>query len=221
MLISEQERFLFVHIQKTGGSSIRKVLLAHIPDLHVFLGTHDSARQAQAILNHEYDSYFKAAFVRNPWSRLVSWYTMIVQQSHRMSRWERLFRRTPYLLTWQYVHENSTCFGDFVRNCTADIHDRDGVKNFFRNQVDYITDDQGDRIVDFVGRYEDLSRDADQLFGRLKLTGARLPHVNASSHKHYSSYYTEETAEIVRTRYARDIETFGYEFEPDEPWQAP
>ena len=41
-----------------------------------------------------------------------------------------------------------------------------------------------------------------------------LPHVNRSSHRHYSSFYSEPTRQLVAERHARDIETFGYTFEP-------
>ena len=36
------------------------------------------------------------------------------------------------------------------------IVDSDGRKNIFRNQIDYLVDDNGEIIVDFVGRFERL-----------------------------------------------------------------
>jgi hypothetical protein len=217
MLISREKQFVFVHIQKTAGSSLRVALEQSIPDLKPMLGTHDSAIAAKDYLGAaEYDRYFTAAFVRDPWARLVSWYNMIVQQSSRLSMWEKLRKRGKYLHLWQYVHENSNSFEEFVLNCTDEIEDRDGKKSFWRNQADYISDRSGRIIVDFVGRYETLSEDAARLFDQLELPDARLPHVNSSKHQHYSAYYTDELAEIVRTRYARDVEVFGYEFQREE-----
>ena len=62
--------FTFVHIQKTGGTSIRVALgLPKVPP-----GKHWSAARHRAALGREeWERRFTFAFVRNPWDRLVSW----------------------------------------------------------------------------------------------------------------------------------------------------
>ena len=67
-------------------------------------------------------------------------------------------------------------------------------------------------MVDFVGRYERLGDDFATVAQRLK-SSAKLLAGNTSEHAHYSSYYTAESAEIVRQIYQRDISTFQYSFE--------
>jgi hypothetical protein len=215
VLISGRRQFLFVHIQKTAGSSLRRVLHERVPDLRPFLGTHDTALDAKRALGDAaFGDHLAAAFVRNPWDRLVSWYAMIVQARTRAPWWRRRRAFVPRL--WSYVYENADTFEDFLRRCTAEIDDVDGRKSFCRNQVDYLTDGQGRPLVEFVGRYESLDADAGRLFERLGLQGVRLPRVNTSRHRHYSAYYTDALAELVRDRYARDVEAFGYEFERRE-----
>jgi hypothetical protein len=214
MLISDERRFLFVHVQKTAGSSVRRALHETMPDLRAFLGTHDTALQARAALGDaSFGAHFVAAFVRNPWDRLVSWYSMIVQARERAPWWRRAWgarRGEPRL--WRYVYENSRSFEEFILRCTEEIDDVDGRKSFCRNQVDYLSDAEGRPIVSFVGRYESLEADAGRLFERLGRPGVRLPRVNASRHRHYSAYYSDALAEVVRERFARDVEAFGYEF---------
>jgi hypothetical protein len=212
MLLSEEKKFLFIHIQKTAGSSLRSVMSEGIPDLRTMLGTHDTARDALAYMGEiEFSSYFTAAFVRNPWDRLVSWYTMIAQAKPRGHLLRRLLGSAEPRL-WTYVRDNSTNFEEFLRRCTAEIEDRDGRKSFCRNQIEYLTDEHGRRIVDFVGRYENLEADAGRLFDRLGLTDMVLPRINPSRHRHYSEYYSSDLAALVRERYRSDIEAFGYEF---------
>jgi hypothetical protein len=212
MLISHRARFLFVHIQKTAGSSLRHALQEAMPDLQIFLGVHDTALQAIRYLGRgTYRQYFTVAFVRNPWERLVSWYAMIEQSRDRKPAWLKDSNR-PEPRLWRYVRENSTSFEEFVRHCTAEIEDYDGRKSFCWNQVDYLSDEEGRRIVNFIGRYENLESDAQRLFEYLGIPGWKLPCVNASTHDHYSTYYTDELADVVRRRYARDVEAFGYEF---------
>jgi hypothetical protein len=217
MLISRKKSFLFIHIQKTAGNSIRRALEDAIPDVDDFLGTHDPASAARRYLGAEaYQSFFTAAFVRNPWDRLVSWYTMIRQGGSKPWPWSRpIIEPEPRL--WRYVQETSSSFDEFVHRCTAEIDDVDGTKSFCWNQVDYLSDESGRLIVDFIGRYENLAADTARLFERLAVDPPRVPHLNPSKHRHYSAYYSAETAEVVRARFRRDIEAFGYEFVPRDP----
>jgi len=74
-----------------------------------------------------------------------------------------------------------------------------------------VTGDGGEVIVDFVGRYERLQADLDEVGGRLGIPAA-LPHLNRSSHRDYREYYTDETRDIVAARFARDLAQFDYRF---------
>ncbi|PYL57175.1 MAG: sulfotransferase, partial [Verrucomicrobia bacterium] len=42
---------------------------------------------------------------------------------------------------------------------------------------------------------------------------ATLPRYNRSTREHYSKYYDDELRKLVRKRFAREIERFGYAFE--------
>jgi hypothetical protein len=200
MLLSRQKKFIFVHIQKTAGSSLREALSAAIPDLTPFLGTHDHAAWGLPHLAY-FDLYFKAAFVRNPWDRLVSWYCMIREQETYTNRF------------WEYVRSRANSFDDFLLHCTDTIDDHDGRKSILFNQIDYLCDARGLLLVHFIGRFEDLATDTRSLFSSVGLPPPHLPHVNRSSHPHYSTFYSERTRQLVAERYARDIKMFNYTFE--------
>lgn len=211
MVISHSKKFLFVHIQKTAGRSFEAVLKENIPDLKSFMGTHDHALWAKEQLEEQWSDYYKVAFVRNPWDRLVSWYTMI-QEKGRKTLYKRIFGMRKYNHLTQYVLSNSNSFEEFLYNCVDTIDDIDGKKSILYNQLDYITDEDGSLIVDFVGRFENLNKDTDTVFKTLGLENVTLPHKNSSKHKNYRSYYSEETKKLVSQRFERDIEFFGYEF---------
>ena len=210
MLISPQKKFLFIHIQRTAGTSIHRRLSQQVPDVRPFLGTHDHARWAKQQLGAAWDQYWTFAFVRNPWERLVSWYSLITRA--RSSWYGRLMRRRPNRL-WEYVQQNATSFEEFVYRCTETIDDIDGRKSFVYNQLDYITDEQGGLIVDFVGRYECLHADLAVVWATLGLAPPILSRANRSRRPHYSTFYTATTQQLIRERYARDIAFFGYTFE--------
>ena len=67
-----------MHVQKTGGSTIDAMLDEALPDVRQVKGCKRHAPLA-SILSHEPDlaSYWTFGFVRNPWSRMVSWWSMI------------------------------------------------------------------------------------------------------------------------------------------------
>lgn len=211
MLLSRSKKFLFVHIQKTAGRSFEAVLKESIPDLENFMGTHDHALWAKDKLGDEWNDLYKVAFVRNPWDRLVSWYTMI-QEKGEMTWKKRILGKRRYNDLTQYVLANANSFEEFIYNCTDTIDDIDGRKSIVYNQLDYLCDEQGALIVDFVGRFENLVDDSKKVFEHLGFENASLPHKNSSKHRNYRTYYTEETREEVRRMYSRDIEFFGYEF---------
>ena len=120
-------------------------------------------------------------------------------------------------MLWRYVLDNSSSFDEFVRNCTGEIEIKNGVfYSFASDQLDYVADRDGSLLVDFVGRFETFHGDLLEVLKRTGLELESIPHKNRSSHKHYSTFYTPETQMIVRERFKRDIEYFGYEFEDIE-----
>ena len=66
--------------------------------------------------------------------------------------------------------------------------------------------------VDFIGRFERLQADFDELCGLLGVERQKpLPHINRTERGPCRDYYDDETMAIVRAHYARDFERFGYD----------
>lgn len=203
-MISHELRCILVHVQKTGGSSIRAALQMQQFDSH----KHRFAVELRAIYGPEvWQRYFKLAFVRNPWDRLVSWWEMIrrnASEGRPMNGFQK------------YVASRARTFDEFIRHCDADCRDPDGSKCIYRNQLDYLTDADGQIIVDFIGRFERLDTDFGMVAQRLGLSAVSIPHLNRSAHPSYARYYSAETRHMVAEHYRRDIDFFGYSFEPLE-----
>jgi len=221
MLLSDTYKVVFVHIQKTGGDSIAGILRKYASDIRQLGAKHEFARSGKLKLGDAWKDYVKFAFVRNPWDRLLSWYSMIRQatritwlQARFNSRKRSHLRQTVSNPLWRYVYENSSNFEEFIKICTAEIESEEGtLYSFAYNQLDYLVDPSGNLLVDFIGRFENFSEDLRTFAARAGIELARIPHANVSAHRHYSSYYTSELERIVRERFARDIEYFGYDFE--------
>ncbi len=144
---------------------------------------------------------------------MVSWYAMITKAMANLKSEQRLLAKPFKSDLWNYAYQTSHDFESFLTNCTDEIFDLGCMKSFAYNQLDYLVDDEGSLIVDFVGRFETLESDFARLADEIGLPGLTLPKLNQSSHKHYSEWYPAKTRKLVAERFARDIEAFGYRFE--------
>jgi len=198
--------------------SFDSILRSHFADAAHWHGRHGHAADGiRDIGVDEWRSYYTFGFVRNPWDRLVSWYSMIEKRRKKLSFFRRR-RRDPFeFKLWNEVVEKATDFDSFIDTCTDVIFDNGCYKSFAFNQIDYLADAAGRPIVDFVGRFETLEADAAEIFRRLGIRDVELPRRNPSSHSHYSEWYNDRTREIVAKRFARDISTFGYSFDRPDP----
>jgi len=211
MILSYSSGFIFIHIEKAAGSSIQQALRPHagvqpnsrlrrrltwlgplnrIGGLHraVQFGEHVTADEVKRCLPAEvYGALFKFAFVRNPWDRLVSRYAHLLRSTdRRRHRFISGLEKFEDFLKWEI--QRGSC------------------------QYPYVTDAQGNQIVDFIGHYERLAEDFAKICARLKIP-AELPHANVSEHRDYRSYYTPETRELVAKEFRRDLEMFHYDFD--------
>jgi len=202
MLISIRYRLIFIHVQKTAGTSVSEFLQSRL-DATRNGGKHEYAYEVKSRIPDEiWQNCFKFSFVRNPWDRLASWY--LHMKKHHTKPGDNPF--FDYLLSIGDTFENFVLYGD--KTITTPWGDR----NLFTNQFDQLSlDDQ--LLVDFVGRFESLDSDWKQVLDRVGYTGeAKLPHVNAISRKHYRDMYTDRAREIVEEKYQKDINVFGYSF---------
>lgn len=218
MLLSIKYKFLFVHIAKTGGTSVRDSLWRckwtdpyRIPQflcskLSALTGhrigakfpRHAKAVAAQEMLPRElYQSLFKFAFVRNPWDLQVS-------------SWHHLRRERPHLV------QEYPDFEAFLRwKLDPERPPQYHADMSIERQSDYVVDLHGQLIVDFIGRYENLAADFAEACRRIGIpTPALLHSRKAERGKDYRAYYTDAAAELVGTHYRPDIERFGYAFDP-------
>lgn len=152
------------------------------------------------IVNNE--SIFKFTYVRNPFERLVSCYVNKVKE-HNYEGKKNYFTYINYLMG---ILSDISNFEDFVK-CIVKIPDR-WADRHFKLLYSYIYDN-GKKLVDYVGKFEDLSHSYEKIRGKYNLQ--ELKHENTSEKKDWKTYYTKETAELVYKYYEKDILTFGYE----------
>jgi chondroitin 4-sulfotransferase 11 len=207
MLYSFQAGVLFVHVSRTGGISIQTCMRRGLNDSTV-LGTsaHAPLCEARAELGALFDSTFKFAIVRNPWDRLVSWFSFIssISPASELRSGSQADPDSPH---W---HEFDA-YLDAVLKETCTI---DGAERLVMSQFHQLADAEEQLLTNDVGRFETLTDDALRLFGMSGLRCPPLQKLNSSTHLHYSKYYSEFGRELVSDLLKDDIEHFGYRFEP-------
>ena len=156
----------------------------------------------------EYDSYWKFCLVRNPWDRLVSCWKQKVCNTNS-SRVDA--NRVAASLAGYDEFFPGMSFERFV-HAVAEIPD-EHANGHFRSQYTFVTDEQGNLVVDFVGRMEAIEMDMNHVFRTIGVSGHSVPHLLSSGKKPYAEYYNRETRELVAKRFACDISLFKYLFD--------
>lgn len=199
----------FIHIPKTAGSAFSRWLDQHVPGIE--------NRSKHCVVSEARENWpdlgTTFVFVRNPWDRMVSYWSFIGQRAQ-----QRI---------------NNRLLGLPVKRSTTADRDRDLVDYYKKGFDVWINDlyhhrpnafDLSDthhrrettqmhwaKDVDLVIRVEDFDRDFSKIQA---LVGCQQPldRHNSSDHDHYRSYYDSVTQQMIREMYAEDIKVFGYEF---------
>ena len=218
MLISHDRCFIFFHVAKVAGLSLREALNPYtiepekfkirrpikfvdgkINPLYVIWDstlTHATALNTQKELGDLiFQSYFKFAFVRNPWDWQVSMYHFILKETAHIHH-QRVKAMSGFN---EYVRWMLDEKKPFARGAT-------------RFQKDMLCNEKGEIIVDFVGRFENLADDFAYICQCLGFQST-MPYLNKSKHSSYQSYYDKETRDLIAEHFKDDVALFGYDFE--------
>jgi chondroitin 4-sulfotransferase 11 len=181
--------FIFIHINKTAGTSIGKAIGLSLKD-------HLTAREVIARIGMDkWGTAYKFTLVRNPWDKVVSHY----EYRRKKNKTEIASRNIP--------------FSEWVRMTYGENKDTFYYNNprSFQPQVEWLKDNEGNISIDFIGKFESINKDFHQIKTIIGLD-AELPHLNASERVDYLSYYDDETRDVVARWFREDIEVFGYNF---------
>lgn len=175
--------FYQIHIQKTGGTSVRVALgIDRTP--------HETAFQIRDAIGQEaWDEAFTFTFVRNPFDRLVSNYF------HRKRR-EKLY--------------GCRDFGEFARGIiigNAPWHTDDPTM-----AMPYSEWWDDTCRPKYIARFEHLEAEYRLICRSIGMEAPPLPHHLKTEHKPYQEYYTADLREKVGSYYGKDLADYGYTF---------
>lgn len=188
----KNQYFLFIHIPKTGGTSI-------LQKIYSFLKIPEFQIQHKLASEYSYSTWHSYSFcvIRNPFDRLISHW-----KYHTTATDSILFQilgvQNYRELTFSQYFEIIEKFNSTVPN--------------WKNMVEYISHPSFEKKIDTIIKFESIEEDWKKL-PISKIIGETLPHIKKSEHLHYSKYYTPELIERVSNFYRKDLDEFKYCFE--------
>lgn len=138
----------------------------------------------------QYDSYFKFSIVRNPWSRIFSWYKGAV----RNDATKRMYGVTGHPSFKEFFYQNVGT-------------------GYLRPQGYWLKSFEGSYPYDFIGKFENLEEDFQKICHSLGMERRSLPHKLPGSGEDYREFYDKKMIKKVNEVYSEEIGTFGYTFE--------
>ncbi len=205
MIISHSHKFIFIHNYKVAGSSVRAALskFAYLKSTkNLVLSTlgirpkifcsdfpdHVKSVDIKKRMPQLFLSYFTFGFVRNPWDWQVSLYHFAKQTPHH------------------FQHK-------FISKMNFEEYIDWRINQDLKFQKDFFSNGQGEIIVNYIGKFENLQNDFNQISNKIGIPHFSLPKKNSSVRSSYKEYYTSTTKEYIASAFEPDIKLFGYSFD--------
>jgi|TARA_B110000977_G_scaffold181489_1_gene242209 hypothetical protein len=182
---------VFIHIPKTGGSSIQQWLMDNT-DSYITKGTKHHTLNAIESKYGKFD--FSFAVVRNPWDWCVSWYFFSRDRALRRINHPKNKGKFSLEYNQRILTEFDKGFEYFVENTqlTDQFHRTVGI--------------------DYIIKLENINEEIKVIAEKFNIN-KDLPVINASSrNKNYQEYYNDNTRAIIQSKFTKDINFFNYKF---------
>ena len=214
-MISHKHKAIFIHIPKTGGTSIEKFFNISpfnnkLPDYTNLvgydkkLGIHLQHATVSQIIEHNlipdniWNEYFKFTIVRNPFDKMYSEYNWISKDIKIKDSFLNFINKAG---KYREVLNNRSIWeyrGDHLTN-----------------QIDYIQ--HNNKIqVDYIARFENFQREIETILGFLKIDKKFDIHskkIKDKIFKQYYHFYSRIDKKIIEKAYKEDLEFFDYFFD--------
>jgi hypothetical protein len=193
-MLLDDLHLIFVHITRTGGTSIEVALTGEDWWRISPQTKHLSARQIRWQCGEDkWNNYLKFSIVRNPWDRVVSMFA---------TGWWMGDDRQP---------NAEAEFEHFIENLAP--HPHETYSSLMYSEI--INEE-----LDIIIRYEALQQGFDRVCELINRPPMILGREESRDRRHYSVYYNDVTRRKVAELFNKDIEDYQYVFEDTEGFSA-
>ena len=200
-------QIVFIHIPKTGGTSILDALGAGLNDrMHINWRVYKNSNK------YRFRQYYKFAVVRNPYDRARSVYHYLCRGGcgpTDSAFCDDIKRRAPTFETFIL---------DYLSPGTIGLH------NLFMPQAWFVCDELGNIKVNRILRFENLNEEFSTLAQEQAWNTGTLPYCNTGVKGTDSPPLSDECANRIHELYQVDFDIFDYsreftaEYKSDEPF---
>ena len=191
MILSHSKKFVFIHVHRTGGTSLTNLLLKQVPDLQLDKTQHRTIRTLGSTFIEEHLEFEIFGFTRNPWSRMLSWYFL----KHRLE---------PLSLEGEKKR-----FEHYLEN---DLALKGQSNQFSYNTLDYFRNQKGAPVKANIYRYEAFESEIERLCENYDISFDPIEKLNSSGMQDYRLYYTSMSKQLIAEKCKKDIAYFKYQF---------
>jgi len=221
-MISKEQKFIFVHNFKTGGTSIEKKL-GHFDELKTDVQDHRTLSEIEALSDR--GQHFRKclhAFRKGKANRSVFWlrtaiwpelsrkefdsfykFTFVRNSWSRMYSWYANVMKDPHMRAIYKIDDDNYSYLKFLQ---------EKVDHSSFSQLHFIKNRNGNVNMDFIGRFERLQEDFNVVATHLGIEDSELPTLLMRKYGHYSDNYDERTKDLIGELYKEEIDYFGFEF---------
>tara|TARA_R100000005_G_C4995619_1_gene202520 strand:- start:326 stop:1027 length:702 start_codon:yes stop_codon:yes gene_type:complete len=189
LVVNPNKKLIYYKPGKCAGTSIFRHILQPMGGWVVQKDNpKEFSNWIQNITDEEMNEYFTFIFVRNPFSRLISFWYDTFRESHPNFK--------------EYVMAEGNIFNN-------------GVPKYLHLQTQSSLvelPDSSKSNLNFIGKVENIDSDWKDLCSKIDIPYVPMVHIKKRNHKHYTEYYDEETISLVSKMYNRDLQVFNYTF---------
>jgi hypothetical protein len=191
MTISHSAAFIFIHVHRTGGTTILNLLQQELGNKVRMVSQHGNVATSEKTLLEKHPNYFTFGFVRNPWDRMLSWYAL-------SNGWN--------------PQEMDIDIQKFENYLELELASAPNDLFFHYNQLDYFPELNSSSNPIKIYRFENFEKETNALFTKLGFKLFDIPVINGTAKKNYRDYYTVKSKALVAEKCKKDIEYFKYSF---------
>ena len=152
----------------------------------------------------DWNKFFKFTTVRNPWDRKLSTFSYLKEKAKQFKKFDSGIEHGLYKKYCKLIKSVQT-----LKSILKILQTSQKKKS----KIDWVLDNNGNNMLDFIGKVENLEHDLKYAFKQIGLPEPKLVHTNKSNHRPYTEAYDEQwMIDKVAERYKDDIFHFNYEF---------